>query len=211
MDQDIRSSSQFDGSWRQRIINAVRANQTADDLFDESVTEFLGVSRSDGRCLDIVDRLGRCTAGRLAAESGLTTGAVTALVDRLERLGYMKRTRDTEDRRKVWIEVTDDTREFNRLLFGHLSVMLPPLFARFSPEQIAAIVDFLEIGTYINHQRAALLQEHLVPADATPEQRLDSARAFDADAHKLARCIGDQIARGESPRNFADPGEAEGE
>ncbi|HVW93370.1 MAG TPA: MarR family transcriptional regulator, partial [Devosia sp.] len=138
MDEEIKSSSQFDGSWRQRIINAVRANQTADDLFDESVTEFLGVSRSDGRCLDIVDRLGRCTAGRLAAESGLTTGAVTALVDRLERLGYLTRTRDTEDRRKVWIEVTDRTRDFNRLLFGHLSVMLPPLFARFSPEQIMA-------------------------------------------------------------------------
>ncbi|HVW93573.1 MAG TPA: hypothetical protein VHB74_13335, partial [Devosia sp.] len=119
--------------------------------------------------------------------------------------------RDTEDRRKVWIEVTDRTRDFNRLLFGHLSVMLPPLFARFSPEQIMAIVDFLEIGTYINHQRAALLQEHLVPPTATPEERLESARAFDIEAHKLGRCIGDQIARGESPRNFADPAAGEGE
>jgi DNA-binding MarR family transcriptional regulator len=206
MDQDNDPSRQFSPERRQRIINAVRANQTADDLFDESVVEFLGVSRSDGRCLDIVDRLGRVTAGRLAAESGLTTGAVTALVDRLERHGYLRRTRDTEDRRKVWIEVTDRSREFNRLLFGHLAVVLPPLFQRFSPEQIDAIVDFLEIGTYINHQRAALLQEHLVAPGATAEERLQEAGAFDVEAQKLAHCIGGQISRGESPRNFADPG-----
>jgi len=205
MNQDDNSSRQFPPTERLRLINAVRANQTADDLFDECVVEFLGVSRSDGRCLDIVDRLGKVTAGRLAAESGLTTGSVTVLVDRLERAGYLTRTRDTEDRRKVWIEVTGRTRELNHKLFSHLSEVMRPLFDRFSPEQIEAIVDFLEISTYINRQRAALLQDHLVPGTVTPEQRLEQAEAFDRDAHKLARCIGEQIRKGDSPRDFADP------
>ena len=205
MDQDNRPSRHFSPAERARLVNAVRANQNADDVFDECVVDFLGVSRSDGRCLDIVDRLGGVTAGRLAAESGLTTGSVTVLVDRLERAGYMTRTRDTQDRRKVWIEVTDRTRELNRNLFSHLSEVLPPLFDRFSREQIAAIVDFLEIGTYINRQRAALLQDHLVAGTASPEQRLERAEAFDRDAQKLARCIGDQIRKGGSPKDFADP------
>ena len=205
MNQDDYSSRQFSPAERLRLINAVRANQTADDLFDECVVEFLGVSRSDGRCLDIVDRLGKVTAGRLAAESGLTTGSVTVLVDRLERAGYLTRTRDTQDRRKVWIEVTGRTRELNQKLFGHLHEVMRPLFGRFSREQIEAIVDFLEIGTYINRQRAALLQDHLVAGTVTPEQRLEEAEAFDRDAHKLARCIGEQIRKGGSPKDFANP------
>ena len=205
MDQDNRTSRQISPSMKARLINAVRANQTADDMFDESVVDFLGVSRSDGRCLDIVDRLGRVTAGRLAAESGLTTGSVTALVDRMERAGYMTRTRDTEDRRKVWIEVTDRTRELNAYLFGHLRVVMPPLFERFSLDQINAIIEFLEIGTYINRQRAALLQDHLVTGPISAEQRHAQAQAFDQDAQKLAHCIGDQIRSGGSPKDFADP------
>lgn len=210
MNRDNRSSREFPPELRARLIGAVRASQNADDMFDEAIVEFLGVSRGDGRCLDIVDRLGKCTAGRLAAESGLTTGAVTALVDRMERAGYLKRTRDTDDRRKVWIEATERTREFNRHLFGHLAVMLPPLFERFTPSQLAAIIDYLEIGTYINRQRAALLQEHLLAASAPAEQRLQQARAFDEEAQKLAKCIGDQIRSGESPRDFADPAAGDG-
>jgi len=210
MDQDNYSSSEITPAkispeLSQRLIKAVRSSQTADDLFDATIVDFLGISRNDGRCIDIVDRLGRCTAGRLAAESGLTTGAVTALVDRMEQAGYMRRTRDTEDRRKVWIEVTDRTRTFNRHLFGHLAVVLPPLFERFTLEQINAIIDYLEIGTYINHQRAALLQEHVVSGAATAEQRMAEAELFDREAHKLADCIGNQIRQGEPPCNFADP------
>jgi DNA-binding MarR family transcriptional regulator len=90
-----------------RFKEAVRANQTATDVFDEALTIFLGINRTDGRCLDIIDRVGRISAGHLANESGLTTGAVTAVIDRLEAAGYARRTRDTLDRRKIWIEVTE--------------------------------------------------------------------------------------------------------
>ena len=205
MDQDNNRSSGISPDLSRRLQHAVRASQNADDVFDETSVEFLGISRSDGRCLDIVDRLGRCSAGRLAAESGLTTGAVTALVDRMERAGYLTRTRDTEDRRKVWIEATDRTRQINRLLWGHLRVILLPLFERFSLEQVTAIVEYMEMSAYINRQRAALLQEHVLGEPAMPEQRLEQARLFDVEAHKLAHCIGEQIRQGVSPRDFADP------
>lgn len=205
VDQDNQPPRQISPELRLRIINAVRANQTADDLFDESVIDFLGVSRTEGRCIDIIDRLGRVTAGRLAAESGLTTGAVTALVDRMERAGYLQRTRDASDRRKVVIEATPLTRQFNDRLFGHLAIVLLPMFERFSDAQITAIIDYMEIGSYINRQRTALLQEHLLAPGAPVEQRLEEAGAFDAEANKLATCIAEQLRRGETPHGFADP------
>jgi DNA-binding MarR family transcriptional regulator len=205
MDQDIHSSSQISPALARRLQNAVRAAQTADDMFDETVVEFLGISRSDGRCLDIVDRLGRCTAGRLAAESGLTTGAVTALVDRMERAGYLRRTRDTRDRRKVWIETTERSRQFNSHIWGHLGMLLPPLFESFTPEQIDAIVQYMEVSAYINRQRAALLQEHVIGGAAEADERLREAKAFATEAERLAACIAGQIRAGKAPRDFADP------
>src|SRR5690242_15465290 len=102
MNQDIKSSSDNrTGLLEQQFFEAVRANQSATDMFDEAVAQFLGINRTDGRCLDVIDRRGRVSAGQLANESGLTTGAVTVVIDRLERAGYVRRIRDELDRRKV--------------------------------------------------------------------------------------------------------------
>ena len=73
--------------------------------FDERLAKKLKLSRTDMRCLDLIGRHGPMTAGRLAEESGLTTGAVTFILDRLEEAGMVTRRRDTEDRRRVWVEI----------------------------------------------------------------------------------------------------------
>jgi len=62
------------------------------------------------RCLDILGRRGPMTAGQLSDESGLSTGAVTFLLDRLELAGMVKRRRDTDDRRRVWVELVPAAR-----------------------------------------------------------------------------------------------------
>ena len=89
---------------RRAITDAVRENQAATDLFDEALSQFLGINRTDGRCLDIIDRHGqderRATRERKRADhrggdrSHRPAGAA----------GYVHRTRDTLDRRKVWVE-----------------------------------------------------------------------------------------------------------
>ncbi len=78
----------------QALGEAVRAYQNALDKADDAVAEILGINRTDARAGDIVDQHGRITAGQLAVEAGLTTGAVTAVVDRLERTGLIRRVRD---------------------------------------------------------------------------------------------------------------------
>lgn len=180
MDQDINTSREkSEREFGLRFKEAVRASQTATDLFDETLTQFLGINRTDGRCLDLIDRRGRVSAGQLANDSGLTTGAVTAVIDRLEAAGYVRRIRDTLDRRKIWVELTEDTKNITARIFGHYEKTGPMMMARFSPDQVRAILEYLEIGTFVENEMAAALREHLDPRATTPTARLIQARAFE--------------------------------
>ena len=84
MNQDFKLSSQKRRAV-DRLVAAVRDSQTAAGMLFEAFAALLGVNHTDGRCLDIVQRLGQITAGDLARASGLTTGAVTVVIDRLEK------------------------------------------------------------------------------------------------------------------------------
>src|SRR5438477_1301080 len=75
------------------LMREFRASQVASDQLDDIAAAGMGINRTDSRCLDIVDYAGPITAGDLARQSGLTTGAVTAVLDRLEHAGYVRRTR----------------------------------------------------------------------------------------------------------------------
>ena len=155
----------------------MRANQTATDMFDGALTDFLGINRTDGRCLDIIDRKGRISAGQLAIDAGLTTGAVTAVIDRLESAGYARRIRDQLDRRKIWIEITEATQQINGRIFGIYGRIWPALMQRFTVEELKAILVFLEMGTHLNNEMAAAIKEHGSGTD--PATRLVVARDFE--------------------------------
>src|ERR1700749_3793347 len=88
------------------LSGEVRANQRATDVVDELVSQLLGVNRTDARCLDILDERGSMSAGDLAEASRLTTGAITAVIDRLERAGLAQRVPDPADRRRVLVDLT---------------------------------------------------------------------------------------------------------
>jgi DNA-binding MarR family transcriptional regulator len=162
-----------------RFKEAIRANQAATDLFDEAMSDFLGVNRTDGRCIDIIDRFGKVSAGQLAIESGLTTGAVTTVIDRLETAGYVQRVRDPVDRRKVWVEITGDMRGIIDRIFGFYMRGGGRMMERFTPDQLDGIMRFLGMGAFLNTEMAAALREHLDPSAKTPAARLIAARAFE--------------------------------
>ena len=88
------------------LVAAVRASQTATEMLDSAIADYLGVNDTDFRCLDILDQEGAMTAGHLAQRARLSPGAMTTLLDRLERKGLARRVRDDADRRKVIVEVT---------------------------------------------------------------------------------------------------------
>src|SRR5262245_12370970 len=85
------------------LLSAFRTSGNLDKAFDNSAARALGVNLTDLHCLNIVENRGGLTAGALAAEASLTTGAVTGVVDRLERAGYARRVPDPTDRRRIKI------------------------------------------------------------------------------------------------------------
>lgn len=105
-------------------------------LFHSRVAELMGLSPTDEKCLDMAMRAeGPITAGRIAELSGLSTGAVTGVIDRLERAGYVRRVRDPHDRRKVLVEVTvRDEGKFSPLFAGAQET-LREVLALFTPQE----------------------------------------------------------------------------
>jgi len=111
--------------------------------FDEGLAKKLKLSRTDLRCLDLIGRLGPLTAGRLAEESGLTTGAVTFILDRLEEAGMVTRRRDTEDRRRVWVEIVPDAQQRLRDLQQPVADEMRRVSQHFGEDELAIVRDYM--------------------------------------------------------------------
>jgi DNA-binding MarR family transcriptional regulator len=143
------------------LVDATRANQVATDKMDEAGGLALGVNRTDGRCLDLIDQAGRISAGELAAQSGLTSGAMTAVLDRLEKKGYVRRVADPNDRRRVLLEATDEMRRRGWELWGPISERSMPVLEKLTTSEIELLIRFMRLGTELNETRAAEIRAGL--------------------------------------------------
>jgi DNA-binding MarR family transcriptional regulator len=120
-----------------------RELSTAVVAFHEAVGTYLGVSAVDQRALGIIGARGPLSAGALATEIGLTPGAVTGMVDRLERSGLVERTPDPADRRRVVITVAPGGRGAFGDVFAGLSTAMNAMVARYSAEEQEVIADWV--------------------------------------------------------------------
>src|SRR2546429_6534008 len=110
------SSAKARAALLQELEHALRRSSAQGVIFSQTVADSAGISSSDLECLDFLNLEGRVTAGRLAEVTGLTTGAITGVVDRLEKAGFVRRERDDDDRRKVFIAVVPaNTSKIGRL------------------------------------------------------------------------------------------------
>jgi DNA-binding MarR family transcriptional regulator len=142
------------------LIARYRAATNRDVAFDKLAAGRLGVSVTDLHCLNIAESRHGVTAGELAVESGLTTGAVTAVVDRLERAGYARRVRDQRDRRKVKVEVTDEFYARAGEIWGPVAAEWQAVLAdRFTADELATITAFLTQADELGQRHAARLAE----------------------------------------------------
>lgn len=122
---------------------------TAIVVFHEAVGRLLGLSAVERKCLDVLRRLGPVTAGTIGEHTGLTTGAVTGLIDRLEKAGYVRRERDPHDRRKVVIQLLPNE-QMDALLaaaFGPFTDDMTKIAARYSDAERRAIADWIRRTT----------------------------------------------------------------
>src|SRR5437867_3560411 len=123
----------------------MRGWQADQELFDSLVIELSGLNRTDWRCLDILGTRGPMTAGQLATGVRLTTGAVTGVLDRLEAAGLVRRTRDTHDRRRVIVEVTDKVDTLGAPVYGPLVADAAAAHAQFDVDELELITRFIGI------------------------------------------------------------------
>lgn len=137
-----------------------RLNVELDAVTQRFATEH-GLNRTDVRALvavmDAARRGEALTAGGLGAAVDLRSASVTALVDRLERVGHVRRVRDADDRRRVTLQLSDEARAAGAEHFGGLAADLVEAMRGYTDEEIAVVTRFLVEMTEVvtRHARAA--------------------------------------------------------
>src|SRR5262249_32775270 len=139
---------------------------TATILFHQAIADRLGMNVTDHKCAGFLLRDGPMTAGELAERTGLTTGAITGVIDRLERAGFARRAKDSSDRRRVIVEPI--VKEMERVmfpLFASIARSTTELCSRYSTEDLAVIRDFTMRARKMADEETCKLRE----AAAAPE------------------------------------------
>src|SRR6202790_3226487 len=127
----------------QELEHAVRRSSAQGVIFGQTVASRAGISGSDLDCLDFLILEGRVTAGRLAEVTGLTTGAITGVVDRLEKAGLVRRERDDNDRRKVFIAtVPENTAKIGRF-YQHMQQAMLEDWESYSDAELRLLLRFM--------------------------------------------------------------------
>jgi DNA-binding MarR family transcriptional regulator len=146
------------------LIREFRASGNQDDAFDALAAEQLGVSETDLHCLNIIENSRALSAGELARESGLTAGAVTGVIDRLERAGFARRVFDPADRRRVRLEVTQAFYRSAERIWGPMAAdWHAALSKRFTIEELELIIAFLRMTNQLGGRHLNRLREGQPP------------------------------------------------
>lgn len=130
----------------QELEEAMRRSSAQDVLYGQTVANVAGIANSDLECMDILYLEGRVTAGRLAEVTGLTTGAITGVVDRLEKAGLVRRERDETDRRKVFIAVVPDAAMKIGQFYVPMQQAMEKVFGGYSDEELRLLLRFANEG-----------------------------------------------------------------
>ncbi len=132
----------------ERVVDGFRRAIAAIVLFNEQVAQRTGMSLTESQFMHLLALHGTMTPSELGRESGLTSGTVTGVLDRLEELGFVKRQRHPSDRRKV-VVVLDEARVNAELApyFASQAALLAAVIARFEAAELEVIADFLEALT----------------------------------------------------------------
>ena len=126
------------------VVDSIRRVVASAILFSHQVAEQLGLGPSDAQFMTLLEVHGPLTPGQLAELTGLRTGTVTGVLDRLENAGFVRRERDPHDRRKVIVSRDDKQIEerVNPHYAGQATAMVD-LLERYDDAQLELIADFV--------------------------------------------------------------------
>lgn len=127
----------------EELSREMRLMSSFDALFSQAVAERVGMHSTDIETMDLLNTLGPMTAGELSQRTGLTSGATTRLIDRMERAGYVRRRPDERDRRCVIVEPVEENLGELGKLFEPLAEGLLGRWSKLSDEELDVIIDFV--------------------------------------------------------------------
>jgi DNA-binding MarR family transcriptional regulator len=141
------------------VIRSLRRVNLQGSFFGQTVAIRFGLSESDVEALEVLLDSGAATAGRLSELMGLTTGAVTRVIDRLEQAGYVRRVPDPADRRRVIVEVVPDKVAVVEATMARVGEASAPEIGHYSEAELAVINDFLTRMETITREEATALRD----------------------------------------------------
>jgi DNA-binding MarR family transcriptional regulator len=150
------------------VITALRETSANSVMYSQATADRAGLHSTDMECLDHLILHGPMTAGRLCELTGLSSGTMTALIDRLERAGYVRRERGTRDRRQVLVvpeqeKINSDLMPVTQPLGDAVYAMLQG----YSEQELQLILRFLDEGNTIAHREITALRRRDA---ATPQE-----------------------------------------
>jgi DNA-binding MarR family transcriptional regulator len=151
----------------QQTIRRVTAQSV---LLSQTIASRANMSSTDMECLDLLTIEGPTTPGRLAIQTGLTTGAVTMLIDRLERGGFVRRTPNPTDRRSVIVEALPTGVQVLMPMFAPLARGMAKLNERYSSAELALVLDYLTRAYEVGSEHLRWL-ERSAPRTGRPWQK----------------------------------------
>ncbi len=206
---------------RAEIVRALndevgRKSSTATILYQLAIADRLGLGLTDLVCGEILSRTGAITAGELAELSGLTTGAITGVVDRLEKAGFVRRVNDPNDRRRVMLEPLAE--RFDKLSgdpYAALENRFNALYAEYSDTDLALLLEFLHKSITIFDEEGMRLRAkpdahtqatHKPHLEANLRARMDAQANLHVDMHARADALVQIRRRGQqAARVFSAP------
>lgn len=139
------------------LETAGRALSTSTVMFHTALAAKQGLSPTEEKALDLLERFGPLTAGELAQRSGLAPASVTGLVNRLERKGFARRVPHPQDGRRVLVEIDRERVAEIAPLFSDFVRSLEELYAGYTEEQLETILHFATEAARRQREAAAKL------------------------------------------------------
>jgi DNA-binding MarR family transcriptional regulator len=162
------------------VIRSLRRVNLQGSFFGQTVAIRFGLSESDVEALSVLLDTGAATAGRLSELMGLTSGAVTRVIDRLEQAGYVRRIPDPADRRRVVVELIPEKMAAVQATMAQYSEKTASEMGRYSDDELAVIDDFLTRMAAVTRDEANSLRD-------TPERETGAQSEYTAPIGGLER------------------------
>jgi DNA-binding MarR family transcriptional regulator len=166
------------------VLAQTRELGTRESLYGQAVADQLGMNPTDLECGDLLAYYGPMTAGRLAELVGLTTGAITGVIDRLERAGLVRRERDPNDRRRVIVHAETGADLLGEPTYVGRREALAEVASRYSDEELAVVVDFLECANQVLGHETRNVRGDIAGAFAEVRRAIDDGRRALDDARE---------------------------